>query len=102
MVLELNIIIAVALSYSYYPHVQYKKKIPEGFKEDTEGYFVSYGYRSFTKDKWESLGTKNQHFKYISFKSKMHVWQTRPLLQQALQNRTVHIFKVTLHILMVK
>lgn len=41
MVLELNIIIAEALSYSCYPHVQYKKKISEKFKEDIEGYFVS-------------------------------------------------------------
>lgn len=58
MVLELGIVIAMALSYSYYPHVHYKKKIPEGFKEDIEGYFVSYGYQSLTEDKWESLGTK--------------------------------------------
>lgn len=41
MVLELNIIIAKALSYSCYPHVQYKKKISEKFKEDIEGYSVS-------------------------------------------------------------
>lgn len=51
MALELGIVIAMALSYSYYPHVHYKKKIPEGFKEDIEGYFVSYGYQSLTEDK---------------------------------------------------
>lgn len=58
MVLELNIIIAMALSYSCYPHVQHKKKIPEEFKEGIEDYFVSYRYQSFPEDKWESLGTK--------------------------------------------